>query len=223
MDTGPCSTRRSSPSAIVVTPRCALEVYDSGQVRIDKIFRLIEDCRFGLHDISRTEFDPGSNLPRFNMPLELGIFLGAQRLGASVHRRKNCLIFDRERYRFQQFISDIAGQDIAAHQNDPKSLISTVRNWLSTVSGREPLPGGAAIAQRFAAFEGDLSSICAKLSLQVEEVTFANYVNMVRTLLTEQAAYPPPSRESQAPRRQARGSADYEVACIRFKGLRPCM
>ena len=113
-------------------PHCSLEVYDSGRNRIDKIFELVESCRFGLHDISRTELDPGSNLPRFNIPLELGIFLGAQRFGTRVHKRKNCLIFDRERYRYQQFISDIAGQDIAAHHNDLRALIAMVRDWLST-------------------------------------------------------------------------------------------
>ena len=172
-------------------PRCALEVYDSGQVRIEKIFKLIEGCRFGIHDISRTELDLGSNLPRFNMPLELGIFLGAQRFGAGAHKRKNCLIFDRERYRYQQFISDIAGQDIAAHQNDPNTLIAIVRDWLSTASGGEPLPGGAAIARRFSAFEDDLPFICAKLNLQIGEVTFGNYVNMIRSWLTEQLAAKP--------------------------------
>lgn len=96
-------------------PRCALQVYDSGQVRIDKIMELIEGCRFGIHDISRTELDPVNGLPQFNMPLELGIFLGAQRFGSGKHREKNCLVLDREPYRYQKFISDIAGQDIAAH------------------------------------------------------------------------------------------------------------
>jgi hypothetical protein len=61
-------------------PRCALEIYNSGQVRIEKIFKLIENCQFGNHDISRTELDVDSKLPRFNMPLELGVFLGAQRI-----------------------------------------------------------------------------------------------------------------------------------------------
>jgi hypothetical protein len=44
-----------------------------------RIFKLIEGCQFGIHDISRTELDTDSQLPRFNMPLELGMFLGAQR------------------------------------------------------------------------------------------------------------------------------------------------
>ncbi len=117
---------------------CALQVYDSGKVRIEKIFALIESCRFGIHDISRTELDAATHLPQFNMPLELGIFLGAQRFGAGVHRRKNCLIVDRERYRYQQFISDIPGQDIAAHHNDVAALIATVRDWLPDIGGPFP-------------------------------------------------------------------------------------
>ena len=36
-------------------PRCALEIEDASEVRIDKIIKIIGDCRFGIHDISRTE------------------------------------------------------------------------------------------------------------------------------------------------------------------------
>ena len=67
--------------------RCALEVDDSGLVRIQKIEQMISDCRFGIHDISRVESDPHTQLPRFNMPLELGLFLGAKRYGKSGKRR----------------------------------------------------------------------------------------------------------------------------------------
>ena len=49
---------------------------------------MIADCRYGIHDISRTELDRDSGLPRFNMPLELGIFLGAKRFGAEEQKRK---------------------------------------------------------------------------------------------------------------------------------------
>ena len=51
-------------------PRCALEEGDASQVRIEKIYDIIADCRYGIHDISRTELDEDSELPRFNMPLE---------------------------------------------------------------------------------------------------------------------------------------------------------
>jgi hypothetical protein len=62
--------------------------------------------------------------------------LGALRFGTRVHKRKNCLTFDRERYRYQQFISEIAGLAIASHHNDLHVLIAMVRDWLSTVSAR---------------------------------------------------------------------------------------
>jgi len=45
--------------------RCALEVDDSGLVRIQKIQQMISDCRFGVHDISRVESDPQTQLPRY--------------------------------------------------------------------------------------------------------------------------------------------------------------
>ena len=120
--------------------RCALEEEDTSQVRIDKIYTIVADCRYGIHDISRTELDEISGLPRFNMPLELGIFLGAKKFGVKEQKRKNCLVLDREPYRYQQFISDIAGQDIQFHNNSPEAAIKVVRNWLRTASKRLTLP-----------------------------------------------------------------------------------
>jgi hypothetical protein len=84
--------------------RCALEVDDSGLVRIQKIEQIIADCRFGIHDISRVEPDPLTHLPRFNMPLELGLFLGAKRYGNKRQKSKSCKILDADRYRFQKFV-----------------------------------------------------------------------------------------------------------------------
>lgn len=101
--------------------RCALEVDDASQNRFEKICEIIAECRYGVHDISKVELDTSSNLPRFNMPLELGLFLGAKRFGNQP--KKKCLIFDRDQYRYQKFISDIAGQDIHAHHGATNTLI----------------------------------------------------------------------------------------------------
>ena len=68
--------------------RCALEEDDSARVRVEKIYAIISDCRLGIHDVSRTELDAVVGLPRFNMPLELGIFLGARRFGKEEQQRK---------------------------------------------------------------------------------------------------------------------------------------
>ena len=169
-------------------PRCALEVSDSGQVRIDKILKLIASCRFGIHDISRTELDATTLLPRINMPLELGLFLGAQRFGVGRDRRKSCLVLDREPYRYQKFISDIAGQDISAHNCDVTTLIATMRNWLSTASASAPMPGGMAITTRFNAFTASLPDTAAKFQLGVGELTFKNYAHFALEWLREQLA-----------------------------------
>lgn len=44
--------------------RCALEIDDASQVRIDKIARIIAESKFSIHDISRTEltFNDYTNL-----------------------------------------------------------------------------------------------------------------------------------------------------------------
>src|SRR5215218_5102889 len=81
--------------------RMALEVEDGGEVRITKIKRIIRECRYGVHDISRVEPDAGSGLPRFDVPLELGLFLGAREYGSREQKTKRSLILDAERYRYR--------------------------------------------------------------------------------------------------------------------------
>ena len=155
--------------------RCALEEEDASQVRIDKIYDIIADCRYGIHDISRTELDEASGLPRFNMPLELGVFLGAKKFGIDEQKRKNCLILDKEQYRYQQFISDIAGQDIQAHNNNPEEIVIVVRNWLRNVSKRETIPSGGIIWERYQEFIADLPQLAQEYQLKVDELIFNDY------------------------------------------------
>lgn len=164
--------------------RCSLEVTDASQVRIERISAIIASCRFGIHDISRTELDPTTQLPRFNMPLELGMFLGAKRFGSAKHKTKTCLILDVERYRYQKFVSDIAGQDIAAHSGSPDEAIKAVRNWLSAATVRlVKIPGGDTIARRYARFRDELPAMCERLQFTVDELTFSDYVLQVEEWL----------------------------------------
>lgn len=156
-------------------PRCALEENDGADIRLDKIKRLIQSSRYGVHDISRTELDGVNSLPRFNMPLELGLFLGARQYGDDDQKKKSILILDTERFRYQKFVSDIAGQDIRAHQGDERALIRHIRDWLNDASRRKTIPGGTAIAQRYRQFLGDLPSMCAEAQLTPEELTFNDY------------------------------------------------
>ncbi|MBX7211260.1 MAG: hypothetical protein K1X78_23335 [Verrucomicrobiaceae bacterium] len=131
--------------------RSALQDMNAGEVRMNKILRLIKTCRFGIHDVSRTALDPENQLPRFSMPLELGLFLGAAHFGNPAQRRKQTLVLDVDRHRYQKFISDIAGQDIKAHGNDPDRVIGIIRDWLNAASS-VPLPGGKLLARRYRSF-----------------------------------------------------------------------
>lgn len=161
--------------------RCALEEEDASQVRIDKIYTIIADCRYGIHDISRTELDENSGFPRFNMPLEFGVFLGAKKFGVVEQQRKKCLVLDKELYRYQQFISDIAGQDIQAHNNEVETIVKVVRNWLRTASRRQTIPGGNIIWERYQVFLRDLPQTVEECRLDVEDLIFNDYLLVIAT------------------------------------------
>ncbi len=172
-----------------VTPRCARENDDGGEVRFEKICRIIAESRYGIHDISKTEPDPGSGLPRFNMPLELGLFLGAHRFGGKKHSRKKSLIFDREDHRYQSFISDIAGQDIHSHDSSASRLIEQISGWLRDQAQDYDIPGGRAIAAEFDSFRADLPTIAASKRLQPGELTFKDLTNIAaECILAESGA-----------------------------------
>jgi hypothetical protein len=169
--------------------RCALETDNGGEVRIDKINRIIRECRHGIHDISRTEPDALNSLPRFNMPLELGLFLGAREFGGKVQQQKNCLILDSDRYRYQMFCSDIAGQDIRSHGASPGRVIPAVRNWLSAyLSPTILLPGPQKMAERYEAFQAELPSSCSSWHLEPHDLQFVE----LRTLVQEWVLQNPP-------------------------------
>lgn len=153
--------------------RCSLEVEDSGEERIRKIKHIIRECRYGIHDISRVQLDSAHNLPRFNMPLELGLFLGAQEYGAGVQRQKRSLVLDTEPYRYQKFCSDIAGQDIRAHYDQPARVIAAVRAMLATAAGGQGrLPGPDVIRRRYTRFRTELPVLCKSVHVRPSDLQF---------------------------------------------------
>jgi hypothetical protein len=157
------------------TPRCARERDDAGEVRYEKICRIIKACAYGIHDISMTELDTGTGLPRFNMPFELGLFLGATKFGAPSFRTKSTLILDRDPHRYQAFLSDIAGQDIHAHGGEIGRLIEEVATWLRDHAGSPLVPGGRAIAAEFESLSKSLPAISATKGIEPDELTFRDY------------------------------------------------
>ncbi|HEU0055599.1 MAG TPA: hypothetical protein VFQ39_20565 [Longimicrobium sp.] len=181
-------------------PRCAREVEDSGEERIRKIKRIIRDCRYGIHDISRVQLDAGSGLPRFNMPLELGLFLGAQEYGTGRQKTKRSVVLDALPFRYQVFCSDIAGQDIRAHGNQVSRLIAAVRGMLTTAADEGArIPGPARVLERYEQFKVELPDLCDRLHLKPNELEFVELRSLAQSWLNRTSAPWPPAADPPGP------------------------
>jgi hypothetical protein len=159
-------------------PQCALAEDDATDNRLDKIIRLVENCRYGIHDISRIELTP-AGLPRFNMPFELGIFFGAKKLGSPNQKNKNALVFEKTKFSYQQYISDLNGIDTKAHNNDPDTILVQIRNWLATASRRKTIPGYKIILQDYKEFTTKLPGIIQLAGLDMDDIPFNDYCQVV--------------------------------------------
>ncbi|HEX8161100.1 MAG TPA: hypothetical protein VF538_04470 [Pyrinomonadaceae bacterium] len=157
-------------------PRCALEASNAGLIRLNKILDIISECKYSIHDLSRTELDTTNSLPRFNMPLELGLDLGCRRFGEDYQQEKVILVMDVDRYRYQKFISDIAGQDISEHRGGEKQIVDVVREWLRPEPDPRTVlvPSGDAIFRRYKLFQKSLPSICARLKWNPKHLGFVD-------------------------------------------------
>ncbi len=167
-------------------PRSAREADDGGEPRIEKLYRLIEACRFGIHDLSRTDLDRVHGLPRFNMPLELGIFLGAKRYGGETHKSKRALILDVDQYRYQRFISDLAGMDIHEHEGDPMRALRQTRDWLATVSRRRLLSADR-LTRLYEQFVAELPALARSLEFDPDRITYIDFERFAVEWLLEEA------------------------------------
>jgi hypothetical protein len=143
---------------------------------------MIGECDWGIHDLSRVEVEDGG-VPRFNMPMELGIHLGARLFGEGRHRRKRALILEAQPHRYDAALSDISGQDIEVHDNDPDQAIRCVRNWLSDHRPRAavPLRGAAAMQGDYRAFREEVGALLKARGLDpLDELTHSDFMSAVR-------------------------------------------
>jgi hypothetical protein len=110
--------------------RCAQEESNSGDIRLNKILRMVRESKLSIHDLSRVELDDSSQLPRFNMPLELGAAVGMHHTPEGVQGH-GLLILDAEQFRYQKYVSDLGGVDIAHHSNRPRGMVGAVSGFLA--------------------------------------------------------------------------------------------
>lgn len=153
--------------------------YSSANIRINQIKNLILNSKFGIHDISRCKPINKNELPRFNMPFELGLDLGCYSFKGGKHKFKKILIFETKRHYYQKVISDIAGQDIVAHNDNPKKIIEKARDWISTMK-KAIIPGGTAIWIAYNQFLHDLVVGLKKEKYSLKEIDDMPYNDYIK-------------------------------------------
>lgn len=162
------------------------ETSDSGEIRLHKIKNLIENSRYSIHDLSRMEPMVDSDLPRFNMPFECGIDFGMKLSNPAEFANKRFLILEKEQYRYQKVISDISGNDIKAHKNNPEQIIKVVRDWFKP--NNPNIPRHKEIWLAYNEFEFDYEEILNAEGYDPKDInslTFSDIIEYMKTWIND--------------------------------------
>lgn len=159
-------TRLAMAFAIVdlgFVPVTADSVVDSGAFRLEKIFRLITGCQYSVHDVSAA---PTANIPRNNMPLELGLDIMARHLFSGHYlTEKRSIVLVSKWDDYTKSISDLAGMDPEAHGGDPDVAAEAVVSFL-----RPHAPARRSadeVQDDYSAFLSELPSVLKSLGYKV--------------------------------------------------------
>lgn len=133
-------------------PRLASEHSDSLEHRLEKIVRLIKECRYSIHDLSRLQAAKAKEFSRMNMPFELGIDYGCRRTAINHLRSKRSLILEKRRNDVQKALSDLKGVDIKSHNNEPVQTVRALQHWLIETVGLTDMNSPSVIWDSFNEF-----------------------------------------------------------------------
>lgn len=98
-------------SAFGLIPRATVEI-PSSQRRLERILRLIQECAYSIHDLSRVRLDTKvPRAPRFNMPFKLGLAVALN----IRNRRATWYVCEGVRHRVSKSLSDLNGTDVRIH------------------------------------------------------------------------------------------------------------
>jgi len=109
-----------------------------GEARLDRIFALIQSCRYSVHDLSRVQLSrtPPAT-PRFNMPFELGMSVAWAKL---YPQRHTYIAFESVHRRAQKSLSDMSGTDFNIHDGTPEGVMRELCNAFVRRSRRPTVP-----------------------------------------------------------------------------------
>jgi hypothetical protein len=161
------------------------QTVSSSTIRVNQIKKHIKSSKFGVHDLSRSRPMKKNELPRFNMPFELGLDIGCMEYGNKKLRNKKILILENEQYHYLKVISDISGQDIAHHENNPQIAVKKLRDWLSTNS-KTVSSGSTEIWAAHNQFTEDLQSgIHSKFTKkEITDMQISNYIKFAKVWIS---------------------------------------
>jgi len=158
------------------------QTISSSNIRVNQIKQHIRSCKYGIHDLSRSKAMAPGELPRFNMPYELGLDIGASEYGNTKLRKKRILILETEKFHYQKVISDIAGQDIANHDDNPKILIRKIRDWLSANTEGKVIPPRSEIWIAYNQFTENLlnTTLASYTAEDIREMPVGDYIRFAK-------------------------------------------
>jgi len=126
------------------------------------------------------------------MPFELGVFYSAKAFGGQPHKKKCCIILEKEKYRYRKFLSDISGLDVTPHGHTMKKGVSAIRNWLVTASRRKTIPAAENVYNRYRTFDRNIRKACRAKGVDYNTMPFLEVVhNMADWLTLNQAVNHP--------------------------------
>lgn len=145
--------------ALSRTPRSGIEIPDDGQGRLTRLYNLIAECRFSIHDLSSVRTPA-----RFNMPFELGLACAAAQMNPMTH---GFFLLERLEHRLDKTLSDLKGRDPIIHRGGHIQLINGVLSEFA-VKGREVDPR---VVHRIAR---DLFSLVDRRKVQIRQRSIYN-------------------------------------------------
>ncbi len=116
-------------------PRLAPEEADNAKPRLKRILKLIKGSKYGIHDLSRSRPDPGTEFARLNMPFELGLDFACRAFARGRCASKAILVLEHDSHDSKRALSDISGWDVSAHGSEYQKAVREVRRWLVAKAG----------------------------------------------------------------------------------------
>lgn len=124
-------------TALGFVPRTTLGIPNDAR-RLERIFSLVQTCRYSVHDLSRIQLDrEAPRAPRFNMPFELGLAVAWTTLNPRSHSWVGC---DAVLYRPLKSISDLNGTDFHIHDGTVRGVLGALCNAFVSRTQRPTVP-----------------------------------------------------------------------------------